>query len=209
MKTSELLVSEKMPWMVMAFGYLSIVPLIGLGMFGWRVIDAVSGIASGTERIQSSCIAVNPPICTSFEVYPLLLPNLIWLGVTLALIIALWMLAFRYRAVWHDADGTIRITWGERTLPIVLRRFRIDQCTNVTVTKEQRFSISPIVGTSVIRTKRAPDRWRVRGEVAKQRVNLGSYESEARAREIVKLFSHNTEEGVDNDESGVWHYGRL
>ncbi len=192
----------------MVFGYLSVVPLIALGLFGWRVIDALNGRWSGMERLQTSCIPVTPPICTTWEAYPLLLPNLAWAVMTLLLAIGFWMLAFRYRAVWHDADGTIRITWGERTLPLALRRFRIDECTNVTVTKEKRLSVSPIVGTSVIRTKRAPDRWRVRGVVSGRQVNLGSYETEARARDVAKLFSHNVEEGVDNDESGVWHYGR-
>lgn len=192
----------------MVFGYVSIIPLIAAGVFVWATIAAVRGIASGASRMQTSCIPVDPPICTTFEAYPALMPNLAGVVVTCAMIVGLWALAFRFRAVWRDEDGTIRITWGERVFPVVLRRFAARDCRDVTVTREKRLSISPIVGTSVIRTRRAPDRWRVRGVVAGRRVNLGSYETEIRAREVAGLFSPVADHGVDNDESGVWHYGR-
>lgn len=209
MKKTHLLVSEKMPWMIMLFGYISIIPLIATGIFGWATVAAVQGIASGTLRIQTSCIPVNPPICTTFEAYPLLMPNLIGTIAALALAVACWALAFRFRAVWRDENGTIQITWGERILPITLHRFAPGDCTNVTVIKEKRLSVSPIVGTSVIRTSRAPDRWRIRGMVSGRRVNLGSYETESRANEVAWLFSPAANNGVDNDESGVWHYGKI
>lgn len=189
MEKSQLLVSEKMPWMVMLFGYLSVVPLIALALFGWKSIDAAQGLLSGEDRMQTTCIPLDPPLCTTFEAFPPLLPNVAWTIVSLAAAIACWATAFRYRAVWQDGDGTIRIAWGERALPITLKRFHGSECRDVTVTLERRFSVSPIVGTSVVRTRRAPDRWRMRGTVGGRIVNLGSYETEARAQEVARLFA--------------------
>lgn len=176
---SHLLVSEKMPWSIMGFGYASIIPLIATGLFGWKTIDAVSGLLQGEERIQTICLDVAPPpICNSFEAYPEPLSSIIWLMVSVGFVVVCWMLAVRRRAIWLDDDGTVRVVWGDGLYPITFRRYPFGSLSNCSVVRERRVTLSPIVGTSVTRVGRAPDRWRLRALFGGSPVDLGSYSTE-------------------------------
>jgi hypothetical protein len=166
---------------------------------------AIQGLMSGAERIQTSCLDVTPaPICTSYQAYPDLIPNLVLFVVALAVFIACWKLGARKRAVWIDGDGSVRIVWGDTWLPVNIRRYPAGSLGTCVITHEKRFTLTPRIGSSATSVRRAPDRWRIRAPFGKRTVNLGSYASEAEAHRVVRIIGSRPE-----DIDGVWHYGRL
>ncbi len=197
-----------MPWAIMVFGFLSIIPLLTTALFGWRTFDAASAMLRGEERLQTICLDVAPPpICMTTEAYPAFLPSAVGLVISILGLVACWVLAARKRAVWMDGDGTMRVTWGDGRGPVVLRRFLLEALSDFSVTRERRVTLSPIVGTSVTRVGRAPDRWRLRATFKGGTADLGSYPSEEAAKKIVRLVT-SVRNNEQDDESGIWYYGR-
>lgn len=185
----KLLVSEKIPWMVMLFGYASIPAILAVFFFGYQIFDAIPDILRGEPQIGTICVETIPPDCSTYNSYPPLLPNITNLIIAIAISGLFWSTGFRYRAAWHEDDGSLKITWGEKILPLAIKRYGAKSLSNFTITFEKRFTVSPIVGTGATRVGQAPDRWRVKAMHAGRLINVGSFASEREAKSIVTLLS--------------------
>ena len=179
---SKLLVSEKIPWMAMLCGYLAMPTILAACFFGYQVFDATTNVLRGEPQIGTTCIETIPRTCYEHENYQPILPNILYLLVTIAISGLIWSIGFRYRAVWREHDGSLKITWGERIIPITIKTYASKSLTGCTVTKEQRFTIT---GGGVNRVGYAPDRWRVKAMYMGRTINVGSFASESEANTVI------------------------
>lgn len=181
----KLLVSEKIPWMAMLFGYLAMPAILAIFFFGYQIFDAVPDILRGEPQVGTICVETIPPDCSTYNNYPPLLPNITYLLISIAISALVWSIGFRYRAVWREDDGSLKVTWGERIAPLTIKKYGAKSLSSFTVTFEQRFTVSPVAGTGVNRVGRAPDRWRVKAMHAGRLINVGSFASEAEAKTVI------------------------
>ncbi len=182
-----LLTSDKMPWMVMLFGFPAGLCLIVAGLFASQVYGTFHALGNGAPDVSYHCSSGYPVVCTEGLRSTEAKQQMVWVVVLLVAMVVLWQTGFRYRHVWVEGDE-VRIVWGER-LPMTLRRFRVSELSGFEMKKEERFAVTPRVGTSTSRVQRMPDRWRLTASCKGKRANLGSYASEADAQQAVRRIT--------------------
>lgn len=174
----KILTSEPMPWMIFLFGWIAglLFLFAGLGTF-----QAIHYIRTEPLDCQGGYTDFT---CTPVEQDALGYQTLAWVALMVFVAVLVWRIGTRYRVVSLMENGEVHLVWGER-FPITLRRFVAKDLSDFVIHKELRFQVMPIVGTSVNRMRRAPDRWRLKAQYQGGKVNLGSYASEAGAQAAV------------------------
>lgn len=177
-----LLTSDKLPFMVLLFGFSAGLVFIIASILVLKTFETWRSLEHGAPQTAVTCSPTIPPECTEYNVRHDAIKRAS-IGVMLAMGASLlWMTGMRYRFVLLKDDGNVLIRWG-KLLPITLHRYPAAGLTNFTVTKEHRYVVSPIPGTSVQRVRRAPDRWRLTAILNGKKVNLGSYTTEMMTQE--------------------------
>jgi len=184
-----LLTSEKMPFMVMLFGFPAGMLLLLATLLGWGSYETFRALGRGAPDMAITCSASYPPVCAEESRRDGATRRA---GATVLFVAAagtLWKIGFRFRYVWLTDARDVVVAWGAR-LPVTLRRFPASELLDLAVTRELRFTASPIAGTSVTRMRRAPDRWRLTAQYGRRRANLGSFASEEEANRAVRMISN-------------------
>jgi hypothetical protein len=191
-----------MPFLAFFIGF----PAALLAMFGGFFLVSATGqyrsLDRGAPEVALRCNNVFPTTCTEYSVRTEAHQQLAT-GIALILAgIALWPVGFRERYVSIENE-TVRITWGER-FAIPLRQYQTKDIASLTISLEKRFTVSRVVGTSVNRVQRAPDRWRMRGTYHGKPMNLGSYATQLDAQKAKERIIATQ----PDPEAGIYHYGR-
>ncbi len=191
-----------MPFLVFFIGFPAALMVLFATYIGGEALRTMRSLERGAPSVAIRCTASSPPVCTEYSVADHATARI---GIAALLCIAgvaLWPIGFRERHVTLDAK-TVRITWGER-FAMPLHQYDAKEIGDMNIANEKRFSVTPIVGTSVNRMKRMPDRWRLRGTYRGRMINLGSY--------ATKLDAQKAKEHIraaqPNAEDGIYHYGR-
>jgi hypothetical protein len=184
--TKTQLTSDKMPFMVMLFGFPAGVMLIFAVLMGTQIFSTFQALDRGAPETATRCTTSYPTVCTEYNVRQAAVERG---GIAVVLAVAatlLWYTGLRHRYVWLEGN-TVCITWGKR-LPLALHRYATQDIQNIAITKEARFVVMPIAGTSVTRVKKIQDRWRMRATVRGRSVNLGSYVTESAAQNAARAI---------------------
>lgn len=182
MKT--LLTSDKMPWMVMLFGFPAGIMVLLATVLGFGVYETFQALGNGAPDLGVVCSSSYPPVCVEESRRDRAMESA---GVAVLFVLVagvLWQTGFRYRHVWFEGNE-VRVVWGRR-LPITLRRYRVADLSKFEIKKEERYAITPRVGTSTSGVQRMPDRWRLTAQHSGRRANLGSYVSDSAATQAVR-----------------------
>lgn len=180
------LTSDKMPFVVMLFGFPAGVLLTFAAVVTYLSVENLRALDRGAPETAIECTPTTPVVCTPYAVRERVAERLGTAALLAGAALLLWTTGFRYRWVWLDAKGRVVITWG-KFLPVPLRHYPARELSSFAITKELRYTVSPRAG-SAPRVGRAPDRWRLRAKVGKRTVNLGSYVSEQAAEEAQRVL---------------------
>lgn len=180
-----LLTSDKLPFMVLFFGFTAGILLIGSTLFIGQLVTTFKSLSRGAPETAIRCEGLYPSVCTEYNVKEESLRRA-GIGILLLLIaVFLWSVGMRYRTVSIKENNVI-IGWGE-FLPIPYASIPANELTNFTITKELRFTVTPGPGSSQ-RVNRVNDRWRLTAMRGNKKINLGSYVSEQAAKDAVTLI---------------------
>lgn len=196
------LTSDKMPFVVMLFGFPSGVLIVFGLVMSMGVFETFRSLQRGAPETAIRCNNSIPVVCDEYSVRHDAIMRALIAAMLFVIGAALWPIGFRHRHVILDATD-VRITWG-KMFPLPLHRYAASEIENMRITKEARYAVSPIPGTSINRVARMPDRWRMRATYRNRSINLGSYTNKfeaQRAKEIIKS-------ATEDPESGVYHYGK-
>ncbi len=174
------LTHDSLPFMILAFGMAAGVALLFTIFLSVTAVGSLRALGNGAPTTATRCSSTYPPVCTTHDVRQAAQQRLAVALVLAILAVGLWCVGIRDRVVLLEND-TVRITWGSSFLPITLHTWNAADLSAFTITQEQRFTVTKIVGTSVNRMSRAPDRWRLTALYADRTVQLGTYESEKAA----------------------------
>lgn len=183
-----LLTSDKLPFMVMLFGFPAGILLLVASVLGFGTYETFRALGRGAPDMAITCSTTYPPVCAEESRRDKAIQRAGIAALLVGLAGMLWQTGFRYRYVWLTDDGDVLVAWGAR-LPVTLRRYPAAELSAFAATKELRFTVSPIVGTSVTRVGRAPDRWRLIARHRENRANLGSFVTEEEAKRAIELIS--------------------
>lgn len=202
-----ILTKDPYPFMILAFGMAAGVVLIFTVLAATSAFGTFRALGRGAPDTAIRCdYAVTPPNCVTYDVRANAVSRLLWCIPALAVVVLLWSIGQRKRFVTLRND-TIRITWG-RLLPVTVRTVPAAALNAHTITKEARFTVMPIAGTSVQRVNRVADRWRHTATAGKTTINLGSYATEHEAHRVATMLAR-LHTGETDEERDTWHYGRI
>ncbi len=173
--------------MVMLFGFPAGMLALFASVMGFGVYETFHALGNGAPDVSYHCSSTYPVVCTEGLRSAEAQQKIVWVLVLLVAAVALWQTGFRYRHVWLN-DGVVKVVWGKR-LPITLRRYRATDLSAFEIKKEERYAVTPRVGSSTSRVQRMPDRWRLKALFGGRRVNLGSFVSEEEAGQAVQKIT--------------------
>lgn len=144
------------------------------------IIPAIMTVMSGSELFSARWEAT-PERFMNEAVMPFLQQFAILL-VTLVVAFMAFRIGLRDREVVLDGKQVV-IRWGARfALPI--RRINAAELKEFAVKKEARYAITGRVNAPDS-VRKMPDRWRLKAAANGRRINLGSYTTEADARDAI------------------------
>lgn len=187
----KLLTSDKMPFMVMVFGFPAGMLFLLALLLGYGSYETFRALGRGAPDMTTVCTSTYPTVCAEESRREGAVTRAAFATAFLVASAALWQTGFRFRYVWLTDKKEIVVAWGAR-LPVTLRRYRAADLSGLTVIKELRYSLSPNGTSSGHRVNRAPDRWRLTASAGMKRANLGSFPSEAEANLAVDAIAKAT-----------------
>lgn len=181
------LTDDRMPLVATLFGFCTGTLILFSGALGIGAYSTFHSLNRGAPTTAIRCSAESPPVCAPYSVREVATEHAFIAVCLFILACVLWRIGFTHRYVWREGQHIV-ITWGS-IVRVPLHRYAIANLQSITITKELRFSLSPIVGTSIQRVRKAPDRWRMKATHKNATVNLGSYASESAANSARSLLS--------------------